>query len=151
MNRTEIANGGITTTLDNSPGTNPSRNVISGRSRRGRSANRLGKAAEDAARLALIGDGWSIVAQRCRTPAGEVDLIAEKDGLLAVVEVKLRPTLADAAISLTARQQARLVAATDILLLNHPDWGQNGVRFDLIAVDATGTIRRVMDAFRGSG
>jgi putative endonuclease len=113
-------------------------------------ADRLGKMAEYAARLALIQDGWGILAQRVRTAAGEVDLIAEKDGLLAIVEVKFRPTLADAAASLTARQQARLVAATDVLLLDHPDWGQSGVRFDLIVVDAAGTVRRIMDAFRGT-
>jgi len=78
-------------------------------------------------------------------------MVAEKEGLLAIVEVKARPKLAEAAAALSPRQQARLVAATEIVLLDHPHWGQNGVRFDLLLVDAEGTVRRIADAFRGGG
>jgi putative endonuclease len=152
MTHTGVVIGGVmtSTSLADATVAKPSTNGRSGRSRRGQRANRLGKMAECAARMALVLDGWGILAQRVRTPAGEVDLIAEKEGLLAIVEVKCRPSLLDAAASLTARQQARLVAATDVLLLKHPDWGQNGVRFDLIVVDATGKVRRIIDAFRGT-
>ncbi len=96
-------------------------------------------------------DGWVILAGRIRTPAGEIDLVAEKDGLLAIIEVKARPNLVDAAASLSDRQQARLVAATDILLAHNPEWGVQGVRFDLLLVDAAGIVRRIADAFRGNG
>lgn len=123
----------------------------SDRSVRGRAADRRGRAAEYAARLALEGDGWSILAHRIRTPAGEIDMVAEKDGLLAIVEVKARPSLADAAASLSDRQQARLIAAAEIILAANPSWGAQGVRFDLLVVDAAGVVRRIIDAFRGSG
>ena len=118
---------------------------------RGRAAHRRGHVAEAAAQAALERDGWSILGARMRTAAGEIDLVAEKDGLLAIVEVKARPRLVEAAFSLPARQQARLVAAADILLAEHPAWGTNGVRFDLLVVDARGTVRRIKDAFRGEG
>lgn len=118
------------------------------RRERGRTAHAAGLAAEDAACNALIADGWTILARRLRTRAGEVDAAAEKAGLLAIVEVKSRPTLAAAAIALTARQQARLVAACDIILGEHPDWGINGVRFDILVVDRAGHVRRIADAFR---
>jgi putative endonuclease len=121
------------------------------RSRRGQVANKRGHTAEDAAQAALERDGWGILARRMRTPAGEIDLVAEKDGLLAIVEVKARPKLADAAIAVSVRQQARLVAAAEIVLALHPGWGANGVRFDLLLVDAAGVVRRIADAFRGSG
>jgi putative endonuclease len=121
------------------------------RSRKGREADRRGRTAEDAARLALEREGWNILARRLRTPAGEIDLVAEKDGLLAIIEVKARASLAVAAASLSARQQGRLVAATDIVLAEHPDWGDAGVRFDLLLVDASGTVRRIADAFRANG
>jgi putative endonuclease len=121
------------------------------RSRRGQAADQRGRSAEDAAGLALEREGWIILARRLRTPAGEIDLVAEKDGLLAIVEVKARPSLADAAESLSGRQRARLVLATEIVLLNHPEWGPNGVRFDLLLVDAGGVVRRIADAFRGDG
>jgi putative endonuclease len=121
------------------------------RSRRGQEADRRGRSAEEAAGLALERDGWSILARRLRTPAGEIDMVAEKDGLLAIVEVKARPSLADAAASLSVRQQARLVGAAEILLARNPHWGTEGVRFDLLLVDAAGSVRRIIDAFRGDG
>ncbi|WP_428491065.1 YraN family protein [Rhodopila sp.] len=105
-------------------------------------------AAEQAACSALLRDGWTILARRLRTAAGEVDAVAEKAGLLSIVEVKSRPTLAEAAIALTARQQSRLVGACEIILAEHPDWGANGVRFDVLVVDPAGNVRRIADAFR---
>lgn len=124
---------------------------MSGRSRRGQAAEKRGRSAEYAAQVALERDGWDILARRVRTLAGEIDIVAEKDGLLAIVEVKARPRLADAASSLSYRQQARLIAATEILLASNPQWGANGVRFDLLLVDSGDVVRRVADAFRGNG
>lgn len=110
-----------------------------------------GVAAEDAACEALRADGWTILARRRRTPAGEIDILAEREGLLAVVEVKARARLAEAAVAVTPRQQARLLAATDLILVENPAWGMNGVRFDLLLVDASGRVRRIADAFRREG
>jgi len=121
------------------------------RQRRGRRAHARGIDTEAAASAALIRDGWTVHSQRLRTASGEIDIVAEKDGLLAIVEVKSRPTLADAAAALTARQRARLIGAAEIMLAEHPDWGANGVRFDVIVVDATGAVRRIADAFRLEG
>jgi putative endonuclease len=118
------------------------------RRKRGRIAHATGLAAEDAACAALIADGWTILARRLRTKAGEVDAVAEKAGILAIVEVKSRPTLAEAALALTARQQARLAGACAIILGEHPDWGANEVRFDILAVNPAGQVRRIADAFR---
>ena len=107
--------------------------------------------AEGAAEAALAADGWTVLARRLRTAAGEVDLVAERAGLLAIIEVKRRPTLADAAAALGPRQQARLLAAAEIILAEHPEWGQAGVRFDLLLVDCAGQVRRIADAFRLEG
>ena len=115
---------------------------------RGRSNQAGGVAAEAAAVAALQGDGWAVLGQRLRTSAGEIDILAERDGLLAIVEVKRRATLAEAAFALSARQQARLAAAAEILLAGNPGWGRAGVRFDVMLVDAAGRVRRIADAFR---
>lgn len=115
---------------------------------RGRRAHARGMQAEATAAAALERDGWTIRIRRLRTEAGEVDLIAERDGLLAIIEVKARPTLADAATALTDRQRRRLLAAAEIVLAAHPDWGASGVRFDVLVVDAAGAVRRIADAFR---
>ena len=111
-------------------------------------AYRRGILAETAACRALAGEGWTVLARRLRTGAGEVDIVAATPELLAVVEVKARRTLADAAVALGARQRARLLAAAEIILAEHPEWVRNGMRFDLIVVDAKGTVRRIADAFR---
>jgi putative endonuclease len=34
------------------------------------------------------------------------------------------------------------------VLTEHPDWGEAGVRFDILLVDAQGRVRRIADAFR---
>ena len=104
--------------------------------------------AEEIACAALQADGWTILARRLRTAAGELDVVAERAGLLAIVEVKARVRLADAAAAVSPRQQARLLAATEIVLAEHPEWGAAGARIDVLTVDATGRVRRIVDAFR---
>ncbi len=120
------------------------------RRRRGQAAYASGIAAEDAACAALINDGWIIHARRLRTKAGEVDAVAEKAGVLSIIEIKSRPSLAEAAIALTARQQSRLAASCEIILAEHPEWGSSGVRFDVVVVNPAGQMRRIADAFRPS-
>jgi len=121
---------------------------MQGRRERGKGAYALGIDAEATACAALARDGWTVLGQRLRTAAGEVDAVAEKDGLLAIVEVKARPRLADAAAAVSARQQARLLGAAEILLAENPGWGRAGVRFDVLLVDRAGAVRRIADAFR---
>lgn len=124
---------------------------MTGKAGRARAAQARGVDAEGAAAAALERDGWTVLARRLRTGAGELDLVAERDGLLAVVEVKARPTLSDAAWALGARQRARLLAAAEAALAANPAWGRAGVRFDVVLVDAAGRVRRVVDAFRSEG
>lgn len=126
----------------------PDSTTIARRAHRGRTAHRRGIDAEAAACAALEAAGWTVLGRRLRTEAGEIDAVAEKDGLLAVLEVKSRPTLALAAAAVSPRQRARLLAAAAILLAAHPEWGRNGVRFDVLVVDAAGAVRRIPDAFR---
>ena len=118
------------------------------RAARGKLGQSDGLAAEARAAAALEADGWTVLARRLRTAAGEIDLICDKAGLLAIVEVKSRAELGTAASSLGRRQQARLIAAAGLVLAEHPDWGAAGVRFDVVVIDRAGRIRRIADAFR---
>lgn len=122
-----------------------------GRAARGRAAQARGVSAEQAACAALERDGWTVLARRLRTAAGEIDVVAERDGLLAFIEVKARPDLLTAAAALGPRQRARLLAAGEIALADNPGWGRAGVRFDVLLVDGAGRVRRVIDAFRSEG
>ena len=66
----------------------------------------IGVAAECCARRLLESKSYSILAQRYKTKAGEIDLIARRDDHLAFVEVKQRRTQDEAAWSIAPRQQA---------------------------------------------
>ena len=110
--------------------------------------------AEEAACAALHDDGWTVLARRARTVAGEVDIVASRAAtaseppVLAFVEVKARPALSEAAAALSLRQQHRLLDAAAILLARNPAWQRAAIRFDLLLVDRAGTVRRIADAFR---
>jgi putative endonuclease len=95
-----------------------------------------------------VRDGWAVLARRARTPAGELDLVMEREGLLVFVEVKARPSFRDAAFALSPRQRARLAAAAECWLAANPGHGAAGIRFDVILVAADGAVRRIADAFR---
>ena len=129
-------------------GTAQARRGKDAQARRGKAAQALGVVAEQAACTALEHEGWVVLARRLRTAAGEIDIVAERDGLLAFVEVKARPDLHSAAVALGPRQRARLLAAGEVALAEHPGWGRTGVRFDVLLVDAAGRVRRIADAFR---
>jgi putative endonuclease len=118
------------------------------RARQSSRAYARGIDAEEAACQALSRHGWTVLARRLRTEAGEIDIVAAQPDLLAIIEVKARRTLADAALALSPRQRDRLLAAAEIVLAEHPDWARPGMRFDLILVDAAGIVRRIADAFR---
>jgi len=118
------------------------------RALRGRRAWHSGMRAEDLACQALAAQGWAVLGRRLRTAAGEIDIVAERDDVLALVEVKQRASLAEAASALSTRQQARLMAAAEIVLAQFPGHGTAGVRFDVMLVDAAGAVRRIQDAFR---
>ena len=115
---------------------------------RGGRAHAAGLTGEDAAAAALLRDGWTVLSRRARTPAGEIDMVAERDGLLAFVEVKARPSFSEAAYALGPRQRARLAAAAECWLAANPGHGAAGIRFDVLLVAADGAVRRVADAFR---
>jgi putative endonuclease len=115
-----------------------------------RAAERRGLDAESRAAAVLEARGWTVLARRVRTPAGELDLVAEQDGLLAFLEVKARPSLAEAAFSVSPRQAARIMAAAEAWMAGNPGHGAAGVRFDVILVAPEG-LRRIADAFRAWG
>jgi putative endonuclease len=116
-----------------------------------RAADSRGRHAEQLAAAALQAEGWAVLARRVRTGAGELDLVAERDGLLAFVEVKARATLAEAAFALGPAQRRRLAAAADAWIAQNPGHGGAGIRFDVLLVDMAGRVRRIADAFRPEG
>jgi putative endonuclease len=96
-----------------------------------RAAERRGRGAETLAALWLFTKGYRILAQRERTPYGEIDIAAFKDGVLVVVEVKARPSFDEGVLSVTYRQRGRLVRAAQDLAKRRR-LGNVPIRFDLV-------------------
>lgn len=97
-------------------------------------AYRRGNRGEWLASVALMLKGYRIVARNFRCKGGEIDIIARRGDLIAIVEVKARPTLVEAmdAIGFTATR--RIESATDYWLSRQRDFPRLSVRFDLVAV-----------------
>jgi putative endonuclease len=113
-------------------------------------AFRTGISAESRAAALLIAKGFRILARRHRTAVGEIDIVARRRKLLVFVEVKARDTLDDAAWSVTDRQRARIVAAAEAWLADHPDHGCNDIRFDAVLVVPGRIPRHLPAAFDAS-
>jgi putative endonuclease len=101
---------------------------------RGRAAFRRGRRAEALCRLALWLKGYRILGRGVRTPLGEIDILARRGDVLAVVEVKARPTRAAAADGPHPAQRARLARAAAVIIAARPDWAGLTLRFDLMIV-----------------
>ena len=109
-----------------------------------RMAYHAGLAAEDIAR-ALYPEAEER-ARRARTPAGEIDLILRTPLTLIFVEVKARKTHDDAAHSLSAAQQARILAGAEAWMAANDISPLTPCRFDLVTVAADGSARKLENA-----
>ena len=115
----------------------------------------LGKLGEELAVRELERLGYAVLARRYRTPAGEIDIVADDHGTLVFVEVKARAdgefgTALEAVTPWKRRQLVRM--ARDYLAragrVDRP------CRFDVVAVmfaDAAPVLEVVPHAFDASG
>jgi putative endonuclease len=111
-------------------------------------AERFGRWAEAACRLALRFKGYRVVAARARTPVGEIDIVAVRGDSVAIVEVKARRESQLAAAALSERQCQRLVRAAAVFLARHPEWTGRSVRFDVMLVAPWRWPHHLPDAWR---
>jgi len=78
--------------------------------------------------------GWRILARGYRMPVGEIDIIARRRGILALIEVKARSSWINAAESITPRQQRRIGQAARLFIAQHPAHAGLDLRFDAMLV-----------------
>ena len=117
------------------------------RHRRQRARGR-GRLAELLCRWHLRLRGWRIVAADWRCPSGEIDILARRGGVLAIIEVKTRGDLAAAAGALLPRQRRRIARAASAFLLARPDLAELALRFDVMLVARLRPPRHLRDAWR---
>ncbi|MGH6922273.1 MAG: YraN family protein [Propylenella sp.] len=118
------------------------------RARTRHAAYRHGHVAEAAAALLLLVKGFRLIARRYRTPLGEIDLIAKRGRLIAFVEVKARPSHAEALESVGRFSERRIVDAADLWLAKHPDAAGLDLRYDMVLVTPWRLPVHIADAFR---
>jgi putative endonuclease len=92
--------------------------------------------------------GWRILARRWRSPQGEIDLIAKRGGVLAVIEVKSRSEIETALFALAPRQRRRIVRAAQSFLQRRPELAGLALRFDLFLVAPWRPPRHIAGAWR---
>jgi putative endonuclease len=97
-------------------------------------AQRRGRLAERLCHWHLRLHGWRIVASDWRCPSGEIDIIARRGQVLAVIEVKSRGEIDTAAAALAPRQRRRIGRAAEAFLSTRPDLARLDVRFDIMLV-----------------
>jgi putative endonuclease len=96
-------------------------------------ADATGRRAEAIAARYLAERGWTILGERVRTKAGEVDLVARRESIVAFVEVKARASVAALDLALDERRLARVAAAAEALIPRFVRDGED-VRIDAILI-----------------
>jgi putative endonuclease len=113
----------------------------------------LGKIGEELACRELERLGYAVLARRHRTRFGEIDIICERAGLVAFVEVKARRTarFGAAAEAIPVRKRRRIGA----MALDYLAWTgrlDHSCRFLVVAIDCAGsprqTVRVIEDAWQ---
>ncbi len=117
------------------------------RRQRGTRARHAGRWAEVVAACWLMAKGWRILGFRLKAPQGEIDLLARKGGVLAVVEVKSRTTLEQSLAAVTPHQQERLLRAGAAIAARRRDLSALFVRLDMVALAPGRRPRHIPDAW----
>lgn len=112
----------------------------------------LGTLGEQAACDALLAGGYRIVARNYRVRDGEIDIVCERDGVLAFCEVKTRTSalfgLPEEAVTAAKRRRLRRLAAE---FLHRERQRARAVRFDVFSITVSDgqvtELRHIVNAF----
>ena len=114
--------------------------------------NTKGKFGEDCAAQFLADNGYTIVARNFRIRSAEIDIIAQRDGVLAFVEVKARSSVRHGLPSeaVTLRKQKKIIEAAGVFLQDEK-FCDCACRFDVVEVYLNGErveeINHIENAF----
>jgi len=112
---------------------------------------KAGRRAENLACLYLRFKGYRILERRFKVRQGEVDIIARKGKVIAMVEVKQRATETAAQLSVSFENQSRLVDTAEIYINRQRDLENADfeLRYDFLYVIGRWKIRHITNAFQG--
>lgn len=110
-------------------------------------AERQGHRGEALAGLYLQAKLYRLRDRRYKTPVGEIDLVAEKNGSLVFIEVKTRGRTADETMALGSVNRSRIARAAQYWLSRHPAESGKDMRFDVIFLAQGRWPRHLINAF----
>lgn len=110
-------------------------------------AQKLGIASETIAAFALRAWGYKIIERNYKTKLGEIDIIARKGDLVAIVEVKARKTLQESIDGVSYQSTKRIEDTADLWLSKQQDAHLISMRFDIVAVQPHKWPVHLKDAF----
>ena len=116
-----------------------------------KATNDFGELGERVAARWLERQGYTVLARRWRSGHRDIDVIAERDGIVAFVEVKTRAALefGDPVEAVHAQKQRSLVRSAREWMTRN-DHAKPEYRFDVIGVllrDRTAWVRHIESAF----
>jgi len=94
----------------------------------------------------LRAQGFDILAQRIKTPRGEVDIIARADGITIFVEVKWRAREADLDFAIDQRRLTRVARAAEVLAPTYVKAGDD-MRIDILLLAPGAPVRHIANAW----
>lgn len=109
-------------------------------------ADRKGREAEAQAAQFLMLQGFEVIAERRKTRAGEIDLIARRPGLVVFAEVKWRRKPSDLDLAIDERRLARVAAAVEMVAHEYASGGED-IRIDVILLAPGSKPRHIENAW----
>lgn len=110
-------------------------------------AEKQGREGERRAAMWLRVKGWRIVAERVKTPRGEIDLIAKKGGVVAFIEVKWRKSAADLDHAIDEYRLRRVAGAVEAIAHEYAGECQD-IRIDVILLAPGHLPRHIVNAWQ---
>ena len=93
--------------------------------------------------------GYRLLAQRFKTPQGEVDLIMRRGDVTAFIEVKARSSRDHGVEAVTITQSKRISAAARFWMARDKISNRNFCRFDIVVVSPYLLPHHIENAFPG--
>lgn len=111
----------------------------------------LGNAGEDCAANYLERRGYRIIARNYRIRSAEIDIIAERDNVVAFVEVKTRSDVRHGlpVEAVNFRKQKKIIEAANVFL-QQEEFCECACRFDVVEVYSNGSnfaVNHIENAF----
>jgi putative endonuclease len=107
-----------------------------------------GKEGEKVAALWLRLKGYKILAERYKSPYGEIDLIVQRGKTVAFVEVKHHKSEEAALYAITPRQQERIANAAQIWLQENGIDNKLDYRFDALVIAKGKAPKHITNAWQ---